>query len=170
MNKIKELLGDRLNMAIDVNSNKGEWLSTLTNMFKKVYGFEPIPQNQTHLAKNYKIDNYTFKSWTLGNNNDIFGVFYDDFQNKYEKNFDEDRKQEQDFNIDVKMMDHIPWLEGVDFLKIDNSGYEIETLMGGIDTIKKSMPLIYIENDNDQIGRFLNNVGYQKVDEKMYYK
>ena len=42
--------------------------------------------------------------------------------------------------------------------------------MGGIDTIKKSMPLIYIENDNDQIGRFLNNVGYQKVDEKMYYK
>jgi FkbM family methyltransferase len=55
--------------------------------------------------------------------------------------------------VEIDSLDNY-WLDEPDFIKIDVQGYELFTLQGAENTIKKSLPDIFIEVEEHQLAKF----------------
>lgn len=125
---------------------------------KYVYAFEPYPKSYNLLSKNIELNN-------LNN----VGIF----QKGLSKNFDRvkfdwtgegrgnpggsglsdnpigrDHKcpiMSNDISVELTTIDSLN-LKRLDFIKLDIEGYEINAIMGGINTIKKYKPIILLED------------------------
>ncbi len=78
--------------------------------------------------------------------------------------------------IDIDTVDHFMEkenLQSLDFIKIDVEGFESAVLKGGVDSISKYKPVLFIELDDDNLREndssaremitFINSMGYHKI-------
>lgn len=149
----------------DIGANIGNhtlyWLSHINPRF--VYCFEPRQETFQILERNIKINGFSDKVKCINvalSNNDIklstqkFEI-YNIGGNSYCAN--------QSGNIMAQSLDNIIIDRHIDFMKIDVEGMEVTVLEGAKNTIKKHLPVIFIESfeaKHKEVKKILNELGY----------
>jgi len=136
-------------LALDIGANIGCWSWVLSDLFEKVLAFEPIPMMQQSFIRNIVKDNVTLNKFALGETSGFAEMAYIDIMcgasfitstglsGEHTPNSNSDRfiiKRLDDFN-----------LTNVDFMKVDTEGFELFVIKGGLETIMRCKPIIYIE-------------------------
>lgn len=162
----------------DIGANIG-WVSINVAKMKKnvkVFAFEPIPETFTSLKENIKINQIkTIKAFNFGfSNQENESFFYYDLRDSgsaslanlsssaHVKRVKCSLKKLDDFITEAKVK--------IDCIKCDVEGAEFFVFEGGIKTLEKQKPIIFVEmlrkwaakfnyNPNDTI-ELLKNIGY----------
>jgi FkbM family methyltransferase len=142
----------------------------------KVFSFEPIPTTFEKLNQNVELNNMNniaTLNYGLGDENGSFDFYFDPSLsvNASLANVSANNNIET-LKCNVKKMDEVSQqlTSKVDFIKCDVEGAELLAFKGGIETIKRDLPIIFTEmlrkwtskfnyHPNDIID-FLNNLGY----------
>lgn len=162
----------------DIGTNIG-WVSLCVAKLKKrvkVYAFEPIPETFGVLKKNIKINNITnIKSFNFGfSDEEKETIFYfnpEESVSASEANLSKGKRVRK-IRGKLKKMDNFTNKKNlkVDFIKCDIEGAEIFVIKGGLETIQKNKPVIFLEmlrkwsnkfnyNPNEII-KILGDLGY----------
>ena len=127
-------------VAIDVGGHWGLWTKPLLAKFNTVHAFEPNPNSLPFLRANapdalihpFGLSN-DFSTQHLNINvRQSGGAFIDTSANL------------DTIPIEVRTLDSFN-IEKIDFIKMDCEGFELEAVMGGIETIKRTQPIINLE-------------------------
>ena len=150
-------LASHSDVAIDVGANIGFYSYFLSKIFRTVHAFEPIENISTDLNdytlinKNISLHNYALSdtnesaliSVPILKDKNVLNYGYASLKNKFDKT--------KQIKIHKKTLDSFN-IEKIDFIKIDVEGHENEVLEGGINSIKKNMPLMLIELEERHTG------------------
>jgi FkbM family methyltransferase len=145
--------------AIDIGANNGGsslLLSALVGKSGFVYSFEPnaaiAKQLLSYVDLNY-FNNITAFLFGIGCSNSV-QKFYVDCRNGSEASTFEPHHRESEIThnkasfdeilVEIRTLDSFNFSR-VDFIKIDVEGFELEALVGSLNTIKKFNPVIYFE-------------------------
>ena len=151
------------NLAIDIGAHVGIWSRRLSEDFSEVICFEPLAKHiECHKMNCEKLDNVTLFECALSdretesvmttkdNNSGMSSLHPLKFRNKSEE------------VVQTKTIDSFD-LPKMEFMKIDVEGWEEQVILGGLETIKKYNPKIYIEiliKNYDNIFEIFNDMGY----------
>ena len=151
------------NLAIDIGAHVGIWSRRLSKNFSEVICFEPLSKHiECHKMNCEKLDNVTLFECALSdretesvmttkdNNSGMSSLHPSNFRNKSEE------------VVQTKTIDSFDFPK-MDFMKIDVEGWEEQVILGGLETIKKYNPKIYIEiwrKNYDSISEIFNEMGY----------
>ena len=156
MKQIPKLL-KRQNVAIDVGANIGFYSYYCSKIFKNVHAFEPIKVISKDL-NNFTIKNKCvfLHNYALSNSEEEKSISIPFIKKKNVLNYgyaslSNEFENKQELKIYTKTLDSFNFYE-VDFIKIDVEGHENQVIEGGINTIKKFMPLILIEIEKRHTG------------------
>lgn len=158
------------NDIIDVGASDGLCFKSIKYLgFSNNYiAFEAVKKNKKYLDKIKKKNiNFKFYMLALGNKNNKSKIFTPVYKNIYINNWSSFSKKEciknlkgRNFNIDYKKLNFFQTKTNQKkldyfklkpfFLKIDVEGYENKVLSGGLQTIKKYKPIIYVENQTNK--------------------
>lgn len=166
--KIDKILKDNA-VILDIGSNIGNhslyWCNERNA--KLVYAFEPYPYTYKILEKNVIANNLEnrLKIFPFGISDEITKGSVEGFCSTniggtgFEKNPDGD--------FDFKTLDSLSIPEKIDLIKIDVEGKEMDVIKGGMETIKKNLPIIVIEtfSNKDWIEAQLFPLGYELFDQ-----
>ena len=151
---------------LDIGANIGNhtlYYSKILN--RDVYAFEPIKENYDLLKKNLllnKIENVKVFNFALSMQNSKVLL-----RQNYPDNSGTWSIVNYNGNIDAKPLDEVDIKEKIAFIKIDVEGHEYEVLKGGVNTIKKNLPIISVEFHSgekfNQIKDFLERIGYKSI-------
>jgi FkbM family methyltransferase len=140
-------------IAIEVGSNIGALTVPMAKLCKRVYAFEPQPQNCNLLCLNLN-DN------GLGNdvvvNRDALGsklgrTHVETFDELKHTNYGQIEVGNGSWPVRVRTLDRcLPPDEVIQFIKIDAEGSELEVLKGAVETIARCRPILYVENDRKE--------------------
>lgn len=167
-------------IIFDIGANIGTFSTWFATTFPegRIYSFEPQPQVFNMLCGNMAINNYSnVRAFPYGLS-DIEGkITINEPDYMISNDFGTfsliDKKlptTENLFTVELKTLDwfvdfyHIGM---IDLLKIDVEGMDLQVLHGGVNTLKKNRPVIFIEhNDNvstrmQEIQDFLLQFNYQ---------
>ena len=142
------------NIMIQAGGNCGFLLSTFTNHFNYVYTFEPDPINFYCLNQNINTPNVIKLQCCLGNDN---------MPVKIQQLFRENKPNDtggvhiigKGFTPSIKIDDlNLP---DCNLIQLDVEGYELEALLGGINTIKKYKPVLCVEFCEKWLNRYNTN-------------
>jgi FkbM family methyltransferase len=149
------------NHILDVGTNIGETLlnfSKLTGSVGTVIGFEPVKRNYNKCVENISLNK--FKNVT------VFPVALSDrdetlyFQHAENYNsggiYMQKSGNTNTDEVSAIMLDHFVEehkLNKVDFIKIDVEGFEVNVVKGGLMTIKKFRPVLFVEVDESNLKR-----------------
>lgn len=167
-------------VILDIGANIGTFTTWLANAFPlgKIYSFEPQRSVFQMLCGNVAINNlynvYTH-NLALGKENNYIEFKEPNYfaKNDYGtfslvENVISERTKDS-ITVQVQTLDsfvEIHKLKNVDLLKIDVEGMDMDVLLGGVETIRKYHPYIFIEhNDNrksilDEIKTHLSQYEY----------
>ena len=156
-------------VCIDIGASFGWYtiiLSKLVGQKGHIYAFEPLPENYSVLVENIKenqLNNVTTFPVALGDTKKITKLYLPDIGisgslrlHEYEKNYDE-------ISCEIQTLDSIvekECIEKIDFIKADIEGGEYAFLKGAMDSIKKFMPFIMLEIQENSTKLF----GYEPND------
>ena len=138
-------------VALDIGSHVGTWTRLLSMRFDKVICFEPNPDAIKCFHRNiedWKIDNSEIHEVALGE------FEKDAFLLQSPDNTGGSRISGSGVPCKMKTLDSFE-VGDVDFIKVDCEGYEYFVLRGGEKLIKRTKPLIVVEQkkaDNYDIG------------------
>lgn len=149
----------------DIGANIGNhtlyWLSHVNPEF--VYCFEPRYETFQILERNIKINDFSDKvqciNVALSNNNVKLSTQHFDLTNIGGNTY----CVNQSGNMIAQPLDNINIDRHIDFMKIDVEGMEISVLEGAKNTIKKHLPVIFIESfeaNHKDVKKILNEFGY----------
>lgn len=146
---------------LDIGTNIGSTLlhfAKLTGDSGFVYGFEPDPINYKECLKNISLNefkNIKVSNIGLGDENNEFDLYEDSDGNRGGNriSFDQNNNKRKS-RIKVEKLDD--WSEknqivDVDLIKIDIEGFEYKALMGGEELIRKNLPILFIELDDNNL-------------------
>lgn len=168
LSKIDKILKDDA-VVLDIGANIGNHTLYWANERKarKVYAFEPYPYSYKILEKNIEINNLQqiIKAYPFGlsdkETKGSVSVFCSTNigGTTFAENIDGD--------FDFKALDEINISDKIDLMKIDVEGAEIKVLNGGMETIKKNLPIIAIETfrNKELIEEMLFPLGYKLYDD-----
>lgn len=154
-------------VVVQAGSWQGVYPFLLSNMFEKVYTFEPDPVNFYCTVNNCQRDNIFKFQAVLADNPGV--VFFEETtstgQGRVEKTNSFNLQIEKKVPVQAITIDSLN-LENCDFLMLDVENYEYEVLVGAANTIKKFLPVILVEHnykdeDNRKVKDFLSNFGYK---------
>ena len=140
----------RTDTCIDVGAHVGLWTKELSQVFKRVFAFEPMPHHRECFEKNVKKYNVTLFPFALG---DFTGRvdFKIDKENTgnchiVEKN-DKTKGQFKQKTLDEFKLDLLchGTEKRLDYIKIDAEGHEKEVLEGAVETLDKHKPFVSVE-------------------------
>jgi len=156
------------NCIIDIGSHKGDKTNIFLKFFpnSKFFLFEPFPEYFKILKKkfNNKENIFIYKQ-ALSNKKRKKKFFYTD-NKKYQESFSLLRQNYLDKNIIVKtiQLDDFFSKTKISIIKIDAEKNELNILNGGIKTIKKNLPIIFIEtchSTQSKIEKFFKKIKYK---------
>jgi FkbM family methyltransferase len=134
---------------VDVGVNEGLWAIPLSSYYKHVFGFEPNGKYHKGLIENMSrnsIINIGLLPVALGNIDD-YGAYYSYAEvggmgglHKIANTGDVRSTQ----IVQVRTLDSYKF-EGVDLIKVDTEGSELEVVQGALKTIKLNAPRIMLE-------------------------
>jgi len=148
-------------IILDIGTNIGSTLlhfAQLTGDSGFVYGFEPDPLNFKECLKNISLNdlkNIKVSNIGLGDENNEYDLYEDSDGNRGGNRISFDRNNSKPKSrIKVERLDH--WSEknqvqDIDLIKIDIEGFEFKALMGGEGIIRKKMPILFIELDDNNL-------------------
>lgn len=163
--KNKEILNQII--SLDIGANIGSHSIFFSNYFKRVLSFEPVKRTfkilelNTEKIKNINLFNLalsdTSKKSMIYVNHSASGL--SSLENKSESLHKEEIKTQilDDLNILKK--------GEIGLIKIDVEGHEINVLKGGMETIKKTSPLILIEyqgSNRKELLSLIKELSYDK--------
>jgi FkbM family methyltransferase len=167
-------------VVFDIGANIGTFTTWMSRAFPqgKIYSFEPQREVFKMLCGNASINNlYNVYPYNIGLGKDNTKIEFEE-PNYFRKNdfgtfsLVEDIITEKTNNKVVVDIHTIDWflehynIPKVHLLKIDVEGMDLDVLIGGSNTIKKHLPIIFVEHcDNrktiiDDIKQFLNQYEY----------
>lgn len=136
------------NLAIDIGANVGFFSTRLAKIFKEVQSFEPADKNYSCLKENVKIfNNIKIYKLAIGDKEEELdlelpkdnlncGAFsFKDFKHIKERKYIE--------RVQIVTLDSL--YLNPNLIKIDTQGFEKNVLLGGLETIKRSTPIILAE-------------------------
>ena len=137
-------------LALDIGGNVGFWSFVLADHFEFVQAFEPIPLTQLSFSKNITKGNVSLNKFALGSINGFAEMA--NIEIMCGASFittvtDADETQdamEGSGKFVVKRLDDLNF-QNVDFIKIDTEGFEAFVVQGGMETILRCKPVIYME-------------------------
>lgn len=156
---------DNKNIVIQAGGNAGLYPYLYSKFFKKVYTFEPDPLNYQCLQHNLKdCNNVIMNNVGLSDKFENVGLEYNDHW------LDENcgAMHVTDGN-DIQLITIDSLNLNPDLIHLDIEGYEAFALHGGLNTIRRSHPIIVLETNNsgekygwtqDKINEFLFVNGY----------
>ena len=175
-NYYEEILTEKLKniikkdfVIIDGGSNVGVHSITMSILGKEVYSFEPNIYTYNLLLKNIddnNINNIKAIKKGLNDTPQILDVHFKS-ENFFENNcgaftIGSEEQGENIINIDLITIDSLN-LDRLDLIKLDIEGYVSKAIKGGLNTIKKYMPIIILEcwvnpNITDDNNKYLEGV------------
>ena len=152
--KVLSKLSDNKRVAIDIGSCEGLWSLNLSDEFKTVYAFEPMPDvygiSLRWLPENVKPHN-------IGLSNveeNIEMVFFEHnvgMTMRKGNAFIEDHMKNSPSKIFVtktRTLDSYEF-QNVDFIKIDAEGEEQNIIYGATETLDRCSPIIFVDSDDE---------------------
>lgn len=144
----------------------------------KAYGFEPDPFNYEKCKRNLQSNHFPqleIHNIGLGSQAGEFILEVDSPDNLGHNHIvavaNPDKKS---YKVQITTLDEfckVHQINHIDLIKIDIEGYELKALEGGIDTLKRLQPIIFIEicddflkiqkNSGNQVIVFLESLGYE---------
>ena len=149
-------------IALDIGANVGFWARPLTEKFKQVIAYEPMPQVLECLELNVKNLPVTINKYALGKTENTVNMIYDSV-NTGNSHVDEDTFGAG--NITVKRLDDLD-VPKFGLVKIDCERHELPILEGAIQTILKYKPIVIVEQHADTeycAGEFLKKHGAKEL-------
>lgn len=143
-------------LAIQAGGNCGMYPCLFSKIFERVYTFEPDPLNFYTLVQNCQNDNIVKIQAALGNDHRMIGIALGPPDNVGM------HKIAEHGIVPQLCIDDFDW-PACDLIQLDIEQYEIYALRGAVETIKKFHPVIQIENDTDDIFKFLRVWGYDVI-------
>lgn len=152
--------------CLDIGANIGTHSVICSQYFKHVYSFEPQKDVFNLLTKNIQINNcHNVTPYNIGLSNEIKTLqmkCYDHNQktNIGALNIVQDHEQGCE-SIQVKSLDLLQ-IDNIGLIKIDVEGHEYNALLGGLNTIKRSRPVIIFEEHkyNSPVFKLIYSLGY----------
>lgn len=148
-------------VVVQAGGCQGMYPRLLSNMFNRVYTFEPDPLNFYVLSLNCQRDNIYKMQAAVGAENKLIGI-----NRNVHVNVGMNTVNENGSAIPMITIDTLN-LNACSFIQFDLEGYELPALKGAINTIKKFKPVISCENGNADILDFLKQFGYTSVDQSV---
>lgn len=147
----------RFGTALDIGAHRGIWTAQMVNRFDNVIAFEPTSRYRqiTDKAKVYNL--------AVGDKIGLVSM-RDGHENTGQSHVI------QGDEINIITIDSLK-LTDVDFIKIDVEGMEHNVISGAINTIKKYLPAVMIEENGlceryghkwGDAGRLLESMGYRE--------
>jgi FkbM family methyltransferase len=167
-------------IIFDIGANIGTFTTWISKAFPngKIYAFEPQRAVFQMLSGNAAINNlYNVYTYNIGLGKENTKIEFEE-PNYFAKNdfgtfsLVEDIITQKTKNKIVVQVNTLDWfveyynIQKIHLLKIDVEGMDLDVLIGGQNTIKKHLPVIFIEhNDNrktiiEKIKSFLDNFDY----------
>jgi FkbM family methyltransferase len=167
-------------VVLDIGAHVGTFSYRACHVAKRIYAFEPNIENYLIFCRNIALNNFrniipltfalgdkmqiTHYNWYCPRNTGASGLDISDSVDTpdvtmFKNRFGSDVVPKYD--VFVTTIDNLD-LDQLDFIKIDTEGCEYKILCGGINTIKKYKPVIFLESydiDN-KINQFLVDLGY----------
>lgn len=152
--------------AVDGGAHVGSWTRPMADRFQNILAFEPEPTNYACLVKNIaQHTNVCPMRCGLGAKRESVGM---------EPGPDNSGMWHIDGEgrTTIKPLDDFK-LQSLGFLKLDVEGYELFALKGAIKTLKRTHPVILIEENGlcerygvqrGEAEVFLNGLGYQAIE------
>jgi FkbM family methyltransferase len=159
---------DNKNVIIQAGGNAGFYVKRYSELFNKVYTFEPDPTNFYCLNLNVTSPNvYKYQAF-LGATNECRNII-----NTYATlGHGGSHISNMDGDIPTLRIDDLN-LKECNLIHLDIEGYEMFALLGGIETIKRCSPIICVEDYPDwkkrynssleSIENMLFSMGYSRV-------
>ena len=140
-------------VIFDIGSNIG-WYSIYLDKFngvEKIHSFEPIPANFKKLNSNLELNNTTkvlANNYGLSDSNEFLEMYYNSSltgATSIKQNIDicNELIQCQFKKMDDYVLENN--VNNIDFIKIDIEGAELLALKGGLYSIKKFLPILFLE-------------------------
>ena len=129
----------RRRRALDIGAHVGFWSYWLVHHFDEVEAFEPQPMSQACLRANVFSENLHLHPVALGNRSGMIASEFDP-RNTGKSHLLDGREGD----VPLKMLDDYGFTD-VDFIKLDAEGYELFVLQGAIDTLRRNLPLVLVE-------------------------
>jgi len=167
-------------IIFDIGANIGTFTTWVAKAFPngKIYAFEPQRAVFQMLSGNAAINNlYNVYTYNIGLGKENTKIEFEEPNYFAKKDFGtfslvEDIITQKTKNKIVVQVNTLDWfveyynIQKIHLLKIDVEGMDLDVLIGGQNTIKKHLPVIFIEhNDNrktiiEKIKSFLDNFDY----------
>jgi FkbM family methyltransferase len=138
------------NTVLDVGANIGNhslYLAKFTTA-TTIHAFEPMPRSFEHLSANMKrndCENVTLHNFALSDSSGVAKMNFPDPTNQGMAKI-----SEEGIEVQVIRLDDLN-IEKVSLIKIDVEGHELSVLRGGLETIRKNRPHLYIEIQDENL-------------------
>lgn len=134
----------------------------MAQKFKAVHAFEPLQSNLAELHKFARITpNIHLHRNALGNVSGTFHLMGEKHSQHWIDFTKPGCNRADERECVVKRLDDYD-LQDVDFLKVDAEGADLLVLRGGIETIRRSRPVIILERKHQFEDRY--NIGRDEID------
>lgn len=157
-------------VILDIGANIGNHsVYWATKGAKRIHSFEPMLQTYNNLVKNVEINRLEkiVKTYNVGlGDAKISGEVARNISTNIGGTAIKESDVNNRFSIKIERLDDIDLNEEkIDFIKIDVESFELKTLAGMRETLKKHKPIIFIEvfkKNRKAVFKFLKEFGYSK--------
>jgi FkbM family methyltransferase len=149
-------------VVVQAGGNCGLYPRLLSDIFERVYTFEPDVYNFHFLTKNCQKENIIKINAALGDTNRLVGSVRDSgsFSNP---NCGSLRVNNENKLVPVFTIDQLA-LDRCDYIQLDCEGYEPNVIVGAMETIIQYKPVITLETVDKAIEELLYPLGYRRME------
>jgi len=168
--------------CVDIGAHVGISVLQWAPLFKQVTGFEPMIDHYECLLKNTEhLDNVTVHNCAISNQSQMLKGAYRTMKNSGSFQIVDDEfvkvnhKKAKIYDIPSRRLDEFEF-DSIGLIKIDVEGWELETLKGATQTIKKHQPVLMVEftygggRENKSMHTYDVNEYYALIEELNYEK
>lgn len=167
-------------ICIDIGANIGRYtlkLSKLVGPKGLVISVEPFTRSfetLTYFVNKLKITNVTLLNAAASDESQLINILADNGRPNREYLFETNtRTRTESINNNVNggdeiklgiKIDAINLPNKVHLVKIDVEGNELKVIQGMLELLKRDHPVLIIENNDDSLVKFIESLGYKKID------
>lgn len=141
------LFVEQRRVAVDIGAHVGLWSIQMAHDFKRVHAFEPVPLHRQCFHMNVPEKNVTLWDCALSDKVRRVSLVTPNTKSRG------DTWVVEGSDVAANPLDMLE-LQDVDFLKTDCEGYELLTLKGAEETLKRCHPTAIVEQKEGMAGKF----------------